>query len=91
MELKPQDLLVLLKVAAHPPQHWTYAALGAAPVMSPSETHACVKRATVAGLFLQKLRALSRAHTVRLFFGLLVLGFGVYGLFHARHLGGQLW
>ena len=27
MELKPQDLLVLLKVAAHPPQRWTYAAL----------------------------------------------------------------
>lgn len=50
MELKPQDLLVLLKVAAHPPQRWTYAALGAALAMSPSETHACVKRATAAGL-----------------------------------------
>lgn len=29
MELKPQDLL---KVAAHPAQRWTYAALGEAPV-----------------------------------------------------------
>ena len=34
MELKPQDLLVLLKVAAHPPQRWTYAALGEALAMS---------------------------------------------------------
>ncbi len=50
MELKPQDLLVLLKVAAHPPQRWTYAALGEALAMSASETHACVQRATAAGL-----------------------------------------
>ena len=50
MELKPQDLLVLLKVVAHPPQRWTYAALGAALCMSTSETHACVQRATAAGL-----------------------------------------
>lgn len=28
MELKPRDLLVLLKVVAHPQQRWTYAALG---------------------------------------------------------------
>lgn len=50
MELKPQDLLVLLKVAAHPRQRWTYAALGEALSMSASETHASVKRAMVAGL-----------------------------------------
>jgi len=50
MELKPQDLLVLLKVAAHPPQRWTYAALGEALSLSASETHACVKRAVAAGL-----------------------------------------
>lgn len=50
MELKPQDLLVLLKVAAHPPQHWTYAALGEALAMSTSEVHACVRRAVACGL-----------------------------------------
>lgn len=50
MELKPQDLLVLLKVAAHPPQRWTYAALGAALFISASETHASVKRAVASGL-----------------------------------------
>ena len=50
MELKPQDLLVLLKVAAHPPQRWTYAALGEALTMSASEAHASVKRAVACGL-----------------------------------------
>lgn len=50
MELKPQDLMVLLKVAAHPPQRWTYAALGEALAMSASETHASVKRAVASGL-----------------------------------------
>lgn len=50
MELKPQDLLVLLKVAAHPPQHWTYAALGEALSISASEAHASVKRAVASGL-----------------------------------------
>ena len=50
MDLKPQDLLVLLKVAAHPPKHWTYATLGEALAMSPSEAHASVKRAVASGL-----------------------------------------
>lgn len=50
MELKPQDLLVLLKVAAHPPQRWTYAALGEALAISASEVHASVKRAVASGL-----------------------------------------
>lgn len=36
-ELKPQDLLVLLKVAAHLPQRWSYAALGEALAISASE------------------------------------------------------
>lgn len=54
MELKPQDLLVLLKVVAHPQQRWTYAALGVALSMSPSETHACVKRAVASGLAVAK-------------------------------------
>jgi hypothetical protein len=50
MELKPQDLLVLLKAAAHPGQHWTYAALAEALGLSPSEVHASVKRAVTCGL-----------------------------------------
>ena len=50
MELKPQDLLVLLKAAARPGERLTYAALGKALSMSPSEVHASVQRAAVAGL-----------------------------------------
>lgn len=57
MELKPQDLLVLLKVAAHPPQRWTYAALGEALGMSASETHASVKRAVASSLAVAPARA----------------------------------
>lgn len=56
MELKPQDLLVLFKVAAHPQQRWTYAALGEALSMSASEVHASVKRAVVAGLAVMRGR-----------------------------------
>ena len=56
MYLKPQDLLVLLKVAAHPPQRWTYAALGGALAMSASEAHASVKRAVASGLALAPAR-----------------------------------
>ena len=50
MELKPQDLLVLLKVVAHPSQRWTYAALGEALALSASEAHGSVKRAVACGL-----------------------------------------
>lgn len=50
MELKPQDLLVLLKAAAHGGQRWTYAALGEALSMSASEVHASVRRAVASGL-----------------------------------------
>ncbi|GAB3380790.1 MarR family transcriptional regulator [Lysobacter fragariae] len=56
MELKPQDLLVLFKAAAHPQQRWTYAALAEALSMSTSEVHASVKRAMVAGLALVRGR-----------------------------------
>ena len=50
MELKPQDLLVLFKAAAHAQRRWTYAALGEALSMSASEVHASVKRAAISGL-----------------------------------------
>lgn len=50
MKLKPQDLLVLYKAAAHPGLRWTYASLGEVLSMSASEVHASVKRAVAAGL-----------------------------------------
>lgn len=45
----------------------------------------------LAGLLLQRLRETVRLKAVRLASGLLVLGFGVYGLLNATTLGGRLW
>jgi hypothetical protein len=56
MELKPQDLFVLYKQAANPGQPWTYATLGAALGMSPSQVHRSVQRAMAAGLASSKRR-----------------------------------
>jgi len=50
MDLKPQELLVLLKAAAHPARRFTFAALAQELSMSAAEVHASVKRATGAGL-----------------------------------------
>jgi len=44
-----------------------------------------------AGLLLKHLRGLTRAKSLRLASGLLVLGFGVFGLVNATTLGGRLW
>ena len=51
--LKPQDLLVLLKliVAPSPAAPWTYASLAASLHMSSSEVHAALGRAAHAGLY----------------------------------------
>jgi len=45
----------------------------------------------LAGLALGRFRDFTRNGTVRLVAGLLVLGFGVWGLLHASTLGGELW
>lgn len=50
MLLKPQDLLVLLKLVALGRGPWTYAALAADLGMSSSEVHAAVKRTLAARL-----------------------------------------
>lgn len=49
-QLKPQDVLVLLKVALLGDEGWSYPQLAAALGMSASEVHAAVKRAVVARL-----------------------------------------
>ena len=56
MELKPQELLVLFKVAADPQRRWTYAALAKSLEMSSAEVHASVKRAVRAGLAVSRGR-----------------------------------
>jgi hypothetical protein len=50
MTLKPQDILVLLKLLSIGRRDWTYAQLGVDLGMSPSQLHAAVKRAIAAQL-----------------------------------------
>ena len=45
----------------------------------------------LAGLLLVRFRSVIQARALRLGSGLLVLGFGVYGLLNAATLGGKLW
>lgn len=50
MILKPQDVLVVLKLLAMGPERWTYARLGEQLGLSPSQLHAAVQRALTARL-----------------------------------------
>lgn len=50
MTLKPQDILVMLKLVSIGQATWTYAWLGVQLGMSPSQLHSAVKRALVAQL-----------------------------------------
>jgi hypothetical protein len=52
MILKPQDLLVALKLVALGSERWTYASLAKDLGLSASETHACVQRGMRSGLLL---------------------------------------
>ena len=45
----------------------------------------------LAGLLLARFRTFIQGRALRLGSGLLVLGFGVWGLFNATNLGGKLW
>ncbi|MCK9258379.1 MAG: sulfite exporter TauE/SafE family protein [Azoarcus sp.] len=45
----------------------------------------------LAGMLFKRFRDITRNGKVRFASGLLVFGFGVFGLFHAQTLGGQLW
>lgn len=54
MLLKPQDILVLLKLVAIGRQGWAYNKLALELGMSPSEVHAAIKRALESGLALQR-------------------------------------
>ena len=50
MILKPQDILILLKVLAINRTDWSYSFLANELCMSPAEVHAGIKRASTAGL-----------------------------------------
>jgi len=48
--LKPQDIVVLLKVLSRQKEKWSYNELAVELDMSASEVHAAIKRALEAGL-----------------------------------------
>ncbi|MDT8321528.1 MAG: MarR family transcriptional regulator [Xanthomonadales bacterium] len=50
MQLKPQDLMVVLKLVAMADRSWTYASLAEQLGMSVSQLHTAVQRALAAGL-----------------------------------------
>ncbi len=54
--LKPQDIMLLLKLAVHPNSEWTYPSLAHDLAMSVSEVHTGLKRAERSGLFSRELR-----------------------------------
>ena len=54
MILRPQDILVLLKLVAIGCNDWSYNRLAVELGMSPSEVHSALKRALTASLALQK-------------------------------------
>jgi hypothetical protein len=68
MQLKPQDLLVVLKILVRNREPWNYSGLAVELAMSPAEVHQSVKRATSAGLLFKDPRAedsrSGRAHVV---------------------------
>ncbi|MEN6439984.1 MAG: hypothetical protein ABFD97_15515 [Syntrophobacter sp.] len=56
MILKPQDILILMKLIALGHSEWSYSSLGLELSMSPSEVHSGLKRAGTARLFDEKRR-----------------------------------
>src|SRR5262245_33810357 len=60
VSLKPQDVVVLLKLAARPDEDWSYPKLAADLSMSASEVHASVRRTTQAGLVAEATRSVNR-------------------------------
>jgi hypothetical protein len=56
--LKPQDLLVLLKLACVPAGTWTFASIAHDLGLSPSAVHRSLERAAKAGLYQPKRKAI---------------------------------
>lgn len=54
MLLKPQDIVILLKLIAIGERHWTYNSMANELAMSPAEVHAGIKRCVAAKLFDQQ-------------------------------------
>jgi DNA-binding Lrp family transcriptional regulator len=59
VSLKPQDVVVLLKLASRNGAEWSYPKLAVELGMSPSEVHASVQRATQSGLLQEGTRTVN--------------------------------
>lgn len=59
--LKPQDIVVLLKVHNHGDNDWTYSELSHELKMSSSEVHSALKRADVSGLYNRSSKKIKKA------------------------------
>jgi hypothetical protein len=68
--LKPQDVVVCLKVQASKGRDWTYRSLGKELAMSHSEVHEALKRAADAGIYSKKSRAVLWEEFLRMLKGL---------------------
>ena len=66
MGLKPQDVVVLLKIALSEQGRWSFNSLAHELVMSPSEVHAAAKRAIQAGLLSESTRQPNRSALLEL-------------------------
>lgn len=62
--LKPQDLLVLLKLACVPAETWTFASIAHDLGLSTSAVHRSLERAAKAGLFQPKRKAVNSSALV---------------------------
>jgi DNA-binding Lrp family transcriptional regulator len=62
--LKPQDVLVLLKLACVPGGSWTFASIAHELGLSPSAVHRGLERADKAGLYQAKRKAINSAALV---------------------------
>lgn len=56
--MKPQDIMVLLKLVAIGPISWSYAGLSASLGMSSSQLHSAVKRVKIANLAFEKKKTI---------------------------------
>jgi len=61
VSLKPQDVVVLLKLASRADATWSYPKLAVELGMSPSEVHASVRRATQSTLLQESTRSVNQA------------------------------
>ena len=88
MTLKPQDVVVLLKLVALADQPWTFQRLAVELSISQSEVHAAVRRAVAAGLMTEASSSTGRPVRAALLGLSLVLGGAeiVFGSFFIRML-----